>query len=141
MTLLYPLRFRPVLRPYLWGGRRLETALGKVLPPEGVWAESWEVVDHQADQSVVEFGALAGTTLHELVVRRGSELLGRHDPQPRFPLLMKFLDAAEILSVQVHPDDAAAARLATPDWGKTEAWVVVEALPGQPDLRRLEPRS
>jgi mannose-6-phosphate isomerase len=108
----------------------LETSLGKVLPPEGVWAESWEVVDHQADQSVVEFGALAGTTLHELVVRLGSELLGRDDPQPRFPLLMKFLDAAEILSVQVHPDDATAARLATPDWGKTEAWVVIEALPG-----------
>ena len=107
----------------------MATSLGKVLPPDGVWAESWEVVDHQADQSVVEFGALAGATLHELVARHGLELLGRHNPQPRFPLLLKFLDAAETLSVQVHPDDAAAARLDKPDWGKTEAWLVVEARP------------
>jgi mannose-6-phosphate isomerase len=117
----------------------LETSLGKSLPPEGVWAESWEVVDHRADQSVVEFGALAGATLHELVARRGSELLGRHDPQPRFPLLLKFLDAAKTLSVQVHPDEAAAARLASPDGGKTEACVVVESLPGSLIYAGLKP--
>jgi mannose-6-phosphate isomerase len=88
---------------------------------------------------VVEFGPLAGATLHELVAQRGGELLGRHDPQPRFPLLLKFLDAAETLSVQVHPDDAAAARLATHDWGKTEAWVVLEAPPGSLIYAGLKP--
>ena len=67
------------------------------------------------------------------------ELLGRHDPQPRFPLLLKFLDAAETLSVQVHPDNAMAARMVKPDWGKTEAWVVVEALPGSLIYAGLKP--
>ncbi len=158
MPLLYPLRFRPVLRRYLWGGRRLETALGKLLPPGDDWAESWEIVDRGSDQSVVEFGPLAGTTLGQLVGRYGQELVGRHHPQgekgdrprlperpggcfaqtgpvpvfprPRFPLLLKFLDAARPLSVQVHPDDARAARLDPPEVGKTEAWVVIEAEPG-----------
>jgi mannose-6-phosphate isomerase len=77
----------------------------------------------------VEFGPLAGTTLGQLVGRRGGELLGRHHPQPRFPLLLKFLDAAQMLSVQVHPNDAIAAKLSPPDLGKSEAWVVLEAEP------------
>ncbi|MEN6449794.1 MAG: type I phosphomannose isomerase catalytic subunit [Thermoguttaceae bacterium] len=130
MPTLYPLRFRPILRSYLWGGRRLATSLGKPLPPGDNWAESWEVVDHGPDQSVVEAGPLAGVTLAELVAQHGRELLGRHHPQPRFPLLLKFLDAAKTLSVQVHPDDARAARLNPPDLGKSEAWVVIEAEPG-----------
>ena len=95
--------------------------------PATTWAESWEIADHGGDQSVVEFGPLAGTTLHELVVLHGRELLGRHHPQPSFPLLLKFLDGQQTLSVQVHPDDAQAARLDPPDAGKTEAWLVVEA--------------
>jgi len=128
-TPLYPLRFRPILRQCLWGGRRLETSLGKRLGPGGNWAESWEVCDHGADQSVVEFGPLVGTTLGQIVTERGSDLLGRHHPQPRFPLLLKFLDAAQVLSVQVHPNDAMAAKLNPPDLGKTEAWVVLEAEP------------
>lgn len=127
---LYPLRFRPIFRRYLWGGRRLSSSLGKSLGPGHDWAESWEICDHYKDQSLVEFGPLAGTSLSELVGQRGAELLGRHYPQPRFPLLLKFLDAAQTLSVQVHPDDAQAARLSPPDLGKTEAWVVLEAEPG-----------
>jgi mannose-6-phosphate isomerase len=103
--------------------------LGKSLPPGNDWAESWEIVDHGQDQSTVEFGPLAGETLGQLVRRHGEELLGRHHPQPRFPLLLKFLDAARTLSVQVHPDDARAARLNPPECGKTEAWVVLETEP------------
>jgi mannose-6-phosphate isomerase len=129
MGSLYPLRFRPILRPYPWGGRRLETSLSKTLPPGEHWAESWEIADHGPNQSVVDVGPLAGTTLGQLVREHGHELLGRHYPQSRFPLLVKFLDATETLSVQVHPDDARAARLDPPDAGKTEAWVVVEAAP------------
>jgi mannose-6-phosphate isomerase len=82
---------------------------------------------------------LAGATLGELVEERGSELLGRHHPQDRFPLLLKFLDATRTLSVQVHPDDARAARLDPPDLGKTEAWVVLAADPGSTIYAGLKP--
>jgi mannose-6-phosphate isomerase len=125
----YPLRFRPLLRQYLWGGKRLAAELGKPLEPGQSCAESWEISDHGPDQSVVEFGVLAGTTLGELVRQRGEELLGRHHPQKNFPLLLKYLDAAELLSVQVHPTDALAAKLDPPDLGKTEAWVVMQTGP------------
>lgn len=127
---LYPLRFRQVFRRYLWGGRRLESALGKQLGPGDDYAESWEVVDHGTDQSVVDAGPLAGTSLHELVRHHGHDLLGIHHPQDRFPLLFKFLDAHKNLSVQVHPDDEQAAQLDPPDLGKTEAWVILHADPG-----------
>ncbi|HEV3138576.1 MAG TPA: type I phosphomannose isomerase catalytic subunit [Pirellulales bacterium] len=129
MTALYPLRFHPILRRYLWGGRRLET-LGKALGAFHDYAESWEVVDHGADQSVVANGPLAGRTLGELVRQHGRELLGRHAGVKQFPLLFKFLDAHDRLSIQVHPDDARAARLDPPDLGKTEAWVILAAEPG-----------
>lgn len=128
MVPLYPFRFRPIFRRYIWGGNRLENSLNKGVGPD-TCAESWEICDHGPDQSLVEFGPLAGTTLEQLVAERGPELLGRHHPQPHFPLLLKFLDAAEMLSVQVHPDDARAAKLDPPDLGKTEAWVVLEADP------------
>lgn len=130
MTPFYPLRFQPILRRYLWGGRRLGEVLGKPLGEGDDYAESWEVCDRGADQSVVAEGPLAGRTLHQLVVERGGELLGRHAPQPSFPLLFKFLDAQKTLSVQVHPDDERAARLTPADLGKTEAWVVLAAEPG-----------
>lgn len=130
MAPLYPLRFRPILRRYLWGGRRLGTYLGKPIGEGDDFAESWEVCDRGQDQSIVHAGPLAGMPLADLLARRGREMLGRHSPQPRFPLLFKFLDAQKTLSVQVHPDDARAARLTTPDLGKTEAWVVLEAMPG-----------
>lgn len=130
MAALYPLRFQPLLRRYLWGGRRLQSVLGKPLPAGEDYAESWEVVDHGADQSQVVAGPRQGTSLGALVATCGRELFGVHHPQPQFPLLLKFLDANQVLSVQVHPSDAAAARLDPPDLGKTEAWVVVHAEPG-----------
>lgn len=130
MTPLYPLRFEPILHRYLWGGRRLADALGKPLGEGDDYAESWEVCDRPDDQSVVASGPLRGTTLGELVRSRGDELMGRHAPAPRFPLLFKFLDAQKTLSVQVHPSDEHAARLNPPDFGKTEAWVVLDAQPG-----------
>ena len=139
MISLYPLRFRPVFRRYVWGGRRLESSLGKALPPGNDWAESWEICDRSSDQSVVEFGPLAGTTLGELVRQRGADLLGLNHPQNQFPLLLKFLDAAQTLSVQTHPDDSRAAKLMPPDLGKTEAWVVLEAEPGRLVYAGLKP--
>jgi mannose-6-phosphate isomerase len=159
MIPLYPLRFQPIFRQYLWGGRRLATSLGKSLPPGDGWAECWEVADHGPDQSVVAFGPLAGTPLGQLVSAWGKPLLGRNDRpasdfpffsagengtvpfarQARFPLLMKLLDAQKTLSVQVHPDDARAARLDPPDLGKTEAWYIVEAAPGSLIYAGLKP--
>jgi mannose-6-phosphate isomerase len=126
MSELYPLRFHPILRRYLWGGRRLES-LGKPLGEGDDYAESWEIVDRGPDQSVVAAGPLAGQTLHELLSSRAGALLGRHAGVAQFPLLIKFLDARERLSLQVHPDDARAARLNPPDSGKTEAWVILAA--------------
>lgn len=128
--MLYPLRFTPLLKRYLWGGRRLGTVLGKPLGAGDDYAESWEIVDHGADQSRVAFGSLAGRTLAELLAAYGPEVLGPHHPLPRFPLLLKFLDARRTLSVQVHPNDAQAALLDPPDLGKCEAWVVLAAESG-----------
>ena len=130
MTQLYPLIFVPVYKKYIWGGRRLDTVLGRKLGPEPTYAESWEISDHPHGQSVVENGPLAGASLAELTASRGEELLGRHHPQPRFPLLLKYLDAKQRLSVQVHPDDDSATRLGLDDCGKTEAWLVIDAEPG-----------
>ncbi len=130
MTELYPLRFQPLWRHYLWGGRRLETVLNKPIPPDQPCAESWEIVDRGPDQSRVLYGKLAGRSLNDLVRDHGPALLGRHAQQKRFPLLLKFLDARQPLSLQVHPDDAQAALLEPADLGKTEAWVILAAEPG-----------
>jgi mannose-6-phosphate isomerase len=130
MTPLYPLTFRPVLKRYIWGGRRLGELLGKPIGEGNDYAESWEIADHPQGQSIIACGSLAGTTLHELVTERGPELLGKHAPQSRFPLIFKLLDCQKDLSLQVHPGDAAAAKLTPPDLGKTEAWVVLDAARG-----------
>lgn len=127
---LYPLRFEPIFRRYIWGGRRLGTELGKPISEGDDYAESWEIVDHGDDQSRVAAGNLAGAGLRELVEEHADELFGRHTPQQVFPLLVKFLDCNRNLSLQVHPDDERAARLDPPDLGKTEAWIVMDAAPG-----------
>ena len=136
---MYPLRFKPIFRQYIWGGRRLGTQLGKDIGPEDDYAESWEIVDHGEDQSIVAFGNLQGRTLSSLIDEYGSRLLGNKvkeqidDPrlpeslQNRFPLLFKFLDANRTLSVQVHPNDDLAMLKEPPDLGKTEAWYVIDA--------------
>ena len=139
MNQLYPLRFEPILRRYLWGGRRLGTVLGKSLADGNNYAESWEIVDHQEDQSVVAGGPLAGCPLQQLVTRYGVQLFGRHHPQEQFPLLFKFLDSQKRLSVQVHPNDEQARQLAPPDLGKTAAWVVLAAEPGSKIYAGLKP--
>lgn len=139
MTQLPPLRFRPLIRNYLWGGRRLGTELGKPIGNVESAAESWEVVDHGADQSVVVGGPFAGHSLHDLVIRHGAELFGRHFPRQQFPLLLKLLDCQKTLSVQVHPNDQQAAKLTPPDLGKTEAWVVLAAEPGSKIFAGLKP--
>lgn len=137
---MYPIRFQPLFQRYIWGGHRLSTILSKPTGPE-TSAESWEIVDHDQFQSIVENGPCAGRSLSELMQSFGKEIVGAsafeaiHETQVpenlrgRFPLLFKYLDANQNLSVQVHPDDKMAARLPTPDLGKTEAWYVMHADP------------
>ncbi|MCI0332650.1 MAG: class I mannose-6-phosphate isomerase [Planctomycetes bacterium] len=132
------LRFKPILREYLWGNRRL-AELGKPLGDGNHYAESWEVVDHGIDQSIVADGPLAGTTLHQLAAEHGPALFGRHHPQRQFPLLFKYLDCQRTLSVQVHPNDEQGAKLDPPDLGKTEAWVVLAAEPNSHIYAGLKP--
>ena len=138
---LYPLQFTPIFQRYLWGGTRLAEILQKPIGCQSA-AESWEIVDHQAHQSVVAQGPLAGTTLRELLDADGAALVGASVMQAitsvdqplhlrgRFPLLLKYLDACQDLSVQVHPDDRFGRTLDPPDLGKTEAWYVMHADPG-----------
>jgi mannose-6-phosphate isomerase len=129
MTALYPLRLEPIYKDYLWGGRKFEDILGRPLEPDKIYAESWEVADLDAGQSRVEDGPLRGALLHQLLLSHGEDLLGRHHPRPRFPLLLKYLDAKRRLSVQVHPDDDLAAQMRLADPGKSEAWVILQADP------------
>ncbi|MFK8111472.1 MAG: type I phosphomannose isomerase catalytic subunit [Rubripirellula sp.] len=130
----YPLEFQPVLKQIIWGGRKLGDQLCKPIGPESDYAESWEVVDHGDDQSVVSNGPLAGRTLAEVIAESGDWLLGSDFSSQagdgRFPLLLKYLDCNRVLSVQVHPDDRYGLQMAKPDLGKTEAWYIVSADPG-----------
>ena len=126
----YPLQFRPVLKQTIWGGRRLGEQLGKPIGPATDYAESWEVVDHGDDQSVVENGPLAGQTLQSVIRDHKAWLLGESCSNDAFPLLLKYLDCNRVLSVQVHPSDSYALQMDPPDLGKTEAWYIVAAEPG-----------
>ncbi|MCE9637829.1 MAG: class I mannose-6-phosphate isomerase [Planctomycetes bacterium] len=119
----YPLVLGPRLLEKPWGGRRIETVLGRALPAGQRIGESWEVYDRDGGSSVVLNGPLAGRTLASL---RGDT---------PFPFIVKILDAAENLSVQVHPDAAAAARLGGE--AKTECWFVLHAEPGAKVFRGL----
>jgi len=127
---LHPLRFEPIFKRLIWGGRRLATVLRKPIGEGSEYAESWEISDHRADVSRVADGPLAGATLRDLIGRHGEAIFGRAvGPLDQFPLLVKFIDAQQDLSVQVHPDDALGRALAD-DNGKTETWVIVHAEPG-----------
>jgi mannose-6-phosphate isomerase len=112
----------------VWGGRRLESEFGKKLPPQTPIGESWEIVDRPEAQSVVRNGQLRGKTLHELWTQYREEIFGDVPDSPRFPLLLKLLDAREKLSLQVHPPAKFARRLGGEP--KTEFWYVAAADPG-----------
>lgn len=127
--MLYPLKFQPIFKTYLWGGRHLDTIFHKPVPPTGPVAESWEIVDRADDNSIVANGPLAGKTLRWLMENHGKELLGRAPSwKGRFPLLVKILDARESLSLQVHPSNETAAKYGGEP--KTEMWLVVRTDPG-----------
>lgn len=126
---LPPLRFTPIYKERIWGGRALAEVFGRDLPP-GPIGESWEITDRPEGVSRVAGGPLAGVTLRELMEREPRELLGDAAPAAggRFPLLVKILDAQDVLSLQVHPPAHLAAQLGGEP--KTEMWYVAQAAPG-----------
>src|SRR5687767_2050618 len=113
------LRFKPHYKPAIWGGRRLADELGRNLP-DGPIGESWELVEIEGHESVVGRGSLEGKKLGELW--RSGALGG--SAKGAFPFLLKWLDTSQRLSVQVHPDDAAAKKLG--GHPKTEAWFIAQ---------------
>ncbi|MEI6131429.1 MAG: type I phosphomannose isomerase catalytic subunit [Bacillota bacterium] len=130
--MLYPMIFRPVFKDYIWGGREL-ARFGKKLPPDGIVAESWELSSHPDGESVVANGDFEGETFTTLVKRYGSALVGNALPADKiakFPLLVKFIDAKQSLSVQVHPNDSFAYANEGGELGKNEMWYIMAALPG-----------
>ena len=128
LNLTTPLVFEPIFQERIWGGRRLETAFGKKLPAEKRIGESWEIVDRPEAQSIVARGPLKGKTLHHLWTQHRDEIFEGLSDAPRFPLLLKLIDAQEKLSLQVHPPEKIAAKLGSEP--KTEFWYVAAAEPG-----------
>ncbi|MEO6875988.1 MAG: type I phosphomannose isomerase catalytic subunit [Opitutaceae bacterium] len=119
------LRFEPIYQQRVWGGRALEAAFGRILPAAQPIGESWEIVDRPEAQSVVQSGHLAGQTLRAVLTKHAADVMGPKWPSARpFPLLVKWLDCRERLSLQVHPPAAVAAELQGEP--KTENWYIAQ---------------
>src|SRR5580698_4132938 len=124
---LYPLRFEPIYQYRLWGGRRLADLLAAPLPGDDPIGEAWLLSDREDHASRVADGPLQGATIRQLFEQSPEQMLGKlAGCFQRFPLLLKFLDARDVLSVQVHPADGRTDLLPPGESGKTEAWVVLE---------------
>lgn len=126
---LYPLIFEPILQDRIWGGTKLKTYLGKENLPTETTGESWELSGVEGNVSVVKNGSYAGKSLNELLDKFSDEILGSRIYElfgKKFPLLFKFLDAREDLSIQVHPNDELAQKRHN-SFGKTEMWYVMQA--------------
>lgn len=127
MTKLYPFFLSGVTKSPIWGGTRLPREWNKCAPDGGTVGESWELTVRKKEMSIIQNGALAGTPVGELLSDFPNELMGNSSlTNGEFPLLIKFIDADDRLSVQVHPDDSYAARVEN-DRGKTEVWYIVDA--------------
>jgi len=127
--MLYPLKFKPIYKEKIWGGDKVKRFLNKNFSPLKNCGEAWEISGIDAESNVVSNGFLAGNTLAELVEVYMGDLVGERVFDSfglEFPLLIKFIDAKETLSVQVHPDDALAGKLHHSN-GKTEMWYVIDA--------------
>src|SRR6185312_16044954 len=132
MSTLYPLKFKTIFKDKIWGGQKIKTYLHKDFSPLPNCGETWEISGVKSDVSVVNGGALDGETLADLLEQFKGELVGEkvyaHFGNI-FPLLVKFIDANDDLSIQVHPNDELAKKRHN-SFGKTEMWYVIEADPG-----------
>ncbi|MDD5151033.1 MAG: mannose-6-phosphate isomerase [Flavobacterium sp.] len=125
---LYPLQFEPILKERIWGGEKLKTILNKPITSK-ITGESWELSTVEGDVSVVSNGGLAGKSLNDLINLNPEAILGTEVYKrfgKQFPLLFKYLDAREDLSIQVHPNDELAKKRHN-SFGKTEMWYVMQA--------------
>ncbi|EHQ28389.1 type I phosphomannose isomerase catalytic subunit [Mucilaginibacter paludis] len=132
MSALYPLKFKTIYKDKIWGGNKIKTYLGKDFSPLPNCGETWEISGVKSDVSVVESGSLAGQSLADILEEYKDELVGKkvYDRFGNiFPLLVKFIDANDWLSIQVHPDDTLAKERHN-SFGKTEMWYIIEADPG-----------
>lgn len=126
--MLYPLKLQAAFKDYLWGGTRLRDEFNKQTDINPV-AESWELSCHHDGQSIIENGIYAGKTLNNFIETEGTSVIGtKSKDKKNFPILIKFIDAKQSLSVQVHPDDNYAL-LNEGESGKTEMWYVMDAEP------------
>lgn len=124
---MYPIIFTPDFKERVWGGKKLKTVLGKEIPFEHT-GESWEIACHTNGQSIVKNGAYKGLTMEELLKNHGESIIGKaYEKGDKFPLLIKFIDAKDKLSVQVHPEDDYAFANENGELGKSEAWYVLQA--------------
>lgn len=127
--MLYPLRFNKVFIEKVWGGREFESKLGMKLPENKKIGESWEISAHPNGMSVIENGSLAGRTLQEVYDEYKGALVGEKvykEYGQTFPLLIKYLDVNDRLSIQVHPNDEVALKKHN-ELGKSESWYIMEA--------------
>lgn len=129
---IYPYKFEPIYVEKIWGGRNLERLFNRSLAQGAKIGESWELADLVEGVSILSNGPEAGKTLTELTRTLGADLLGRAKPcaDGRFPLLLKLLDANDILSLQVHPDEQAVEQIGPQATLKTECWHIVESRDG-----------
>ena len=140
---LYPMVFKPIYHGKMWGGSQIKGFLRRddlpdLKEPVG---ESWELVDREDEQSVVVNGPLKGKTISELVKHYGKSLLGSKYNGGPFPLLVKIIDAGERLSLQVHPDEQACARIGGGAEPKTEMWYILHSQKGAKIMAGVNPRS
>lgn len=121
--------FEPIYQERVWGGQALASALGRQLPPDRPIGESWEIVDRAEAQSVVRRGPHAGKTIRALIEKHSAQVMGpKWDAAKPFPILVKWLDCRERLSLQVHPPAAIARQLGGEP--KTENWYIADTAPG-----------
>lgn len=125
----YPLKFEPIYKQRIWGGQKLWEVFGKELPPGEKIGESWELADLPEDKSVIANGELAGLDIREAIEQYPEEITGDENFPLPFPLLIKILDAEDVLSVQVHPDPDTCRRMGKGE-PKTECWYIISAEPG-----------
>lgn len=138
MSKLYPLLFEPIYKEKIWGGNKLTQLFSRNLPTDNI-GESWEVTAHPHGMSVVENGPLKGKSLADLLRDFPQQIYGTHRVANKFPLLVKFIDAHQDLSVQVHPGDDYAYLQGNGEAGKTEMWYVLHAEPGASIIYGLKP--
>ena len=132
MADVYPFKFRPILKEKIWGGEKIRTELNKDFSPYENCGETWEISGVEGNISVVSEGPLTGTALPELIETFKGDLVGNKVYEKEgsdFPLLVKFIDANQDLSIQVHPDDELA-RKRHQSLGKTEMWYIFQSDPG-----------